>query len=53
MPEEKPALLDRYLQHRRFWEVTMWVVALPLGAAMNSIVAQMGLDRRNLHFASW
>ena len=53
MPQERPSLFDRYLRHRRFWEVTMWLVGLPLGAGVNSIVAQMDLDRRQLHFAWW
>jgi hypothetical protein len=53
MPQDTPTRLDRYLRNRRFWEITMWVVALPLGAAINSIVALMDVERRDLDFAWW
>jgi hypothetical protein len=53
MLQDRPALLDRYLRHRRFWEVTMWVVGLLLSGTINSIVARMDLERRGLRFDGW
>src|SRR5688500_6464503 len=53
MPQERPTLLDRYLRHRRFWEVTMWVGGLLLGAGINSIVVLMDVERQGLQFAWW
>jgi hypothetical protein len=46
-------MLERYLRHRRFWEVTMWVVGLLVSATANSIVVVMDLGRRHLSFAPW
>jgi hypothetical protein len=46
-------MLDRYLQYRRYWEVSMWVVGLLLSATVNSTVALMDVERRNLRFDWW
>ncbi|HEV7716511.1 MAG TPA: LytTR family DNA-binding domain-containing protein, partial [Steroidobacteraceae bacterium] len=53
MPKDSPTLLDRYLRHRRFWEVSMWVVGLTVGAAVNSVVVLMDVARQHLRFAWW
>ena len=48
MPPLTPVLLDRYLRHRRAWEVTFWTV-WGLNAAANSIVAIMDVERRSVN----
>lgn len=53
VPGERPALLDRYLRHRRAWEIALWVAfALFVGGA-NSAVAFMDAQRRALDFNWW
>lgn len=53
MPPDTPVLLERYLRHRRTWEVTFWMVWALLNVAANSIVAIMDVERRSLAFAWW
>lgn len=53
MPQDKPALLDRYLRHRKFWEPALWVICLLLIAAANSIVSWMDVQRGDRSVAPW
>lgn len=47
------ATLDRYLRHRRGWEIALWTAWWLLDAAANSVVAIMDIERRDLQFAWW
>jgi hypothetical protein len=47
------ATLDRYLRHRRGWEIALWAAWWLLDAAANSAVAIMDMERRGLQFAWW
>jgi hypothetical protein len=53
MPSDANRMLDRYLAHRRAWEVVLWTAWWLLNAAANSVVAVMDIERRNLEFARW
>lgn len=53
MPPVTPVLLERYLRHRRAWEVTFWLVWALLNIVANSIVAIMDVERRSLAFPWW
>ena len=53
MPPVTPVLLERYLRHRRAWEVAFWMVWGLLNVVANSIVAVMDVERRSLSFAWW
>ncbi len=53
MPPVTPVLLERYLRHRRAWEVAFWMVWGLLNVVANSIVAVMDVERRSLAFAWW
>ena len=53
MPPTAHAMLDRYLQHRRVWEVGLWTAWWLLDAAANSVVVIMDIERRGLTFAWW
>jgi hypothetical protein len=53
MPAARSSLLDRYLRHRRAWEIALWLLFALLSAAANSLVALMDLERRSVHFAWW
>ena len=46
-------LLDRYLRHRRSWEIALWTTWWLLDAAANSAVAIMDVERRHLQFDWW
>lgn len=46
-------LLDRYLRHRRGWEIALWTTWWLLDAAANSTVAIMDVERRHLQFDWW
>jgi LytTr DNA-binding domain len=46
-------LLDRYLRHRRIWEVALWTTWWLLDAAANSAVALMDFERRGLPVEWW
>lgn len=46
-------LLERYLRHRRAWEVTFWLLWGLLNGIANSVVAIMDIERRSLAFAWW
>ena len=46
-------MLDRYLRHRRIWEVALWTAWWLLDAAANSTVALMDIERRDLQFEWW
>jgi hypothetical protein len=45
--------MDRYLRHRRAWEVSLWSGSLLIVAIANSLVAQMDVERGALGFAWW
>ena len=53
MPPDTPVLLERYLRHRRAWEVTFWLLWALLNIVANSIVAIMDVERRSLAFPWW
>jgi DNA-binding LytR/AlgR family response regulator len=46
-------MLDRYLRHRRVWEVALWTTWWLLDAAANSAVSIMDIERRDLQFDWW
>jgi len=46
-------MLDRYLRHRRTWEIALWTTWWLIDAAANSAVAIMDIDRRDLQFDWW
>ena len=46
-------MLDRYLRHRRIWEIALWTAWWLLDAAANSTVALMDIERRELQFEWW
>jgi hypothetical protein len=46
-------LLDRYLRHRRIWEIALWTTWWLLDAAANSVVALMDFERRSLPVDWW
>ena len=48
-----PSPLDRYLRHRRFYEVGFWVVFLLEEATANSITTIMDIRRAGVSFVSW
>jgi len=52
MTDHKP-LLDRYLPHRRLFEVGFWVLFFGLQATINSVIVNMDVDRVRLDFARW
>lgn len=45
--------LDRYLRHRRFYEVGFWVVFWLLQATGNSLTSIMEVRRATVRFADW
>lgn len=53
MPPTANAMLDRYLRHRRVWEISLWTAWWLLNAAANSVVVIMDIERRRLTFAWW
>jgi len=53
MPPTANAMLDRYLRHRRVWEIALWTAWWLLDAAANSVVVIMDIERRGLTFAWW
>ena len=42
--------LDRYLRHRRAWEVSLWSAWWTITVVANSIVVNMDIGRQHLHF---
>jgi hypothetical protein len=46
-------MLDRYLRHRRAWEIGLWSAWFFLDAAANSVVVIMDLERRGLTAQWW
>lgn len=46
-------MLDRYLRHRRIWEIALWTTWYLLDAAGNSIVVLMDFQRRDLSVDWW
>lgn len=48
-----PSPLDRYLRHRRFYEVGFWVLFWLLQAAGNSLTSIMEVRRAAGRFADW
>jgi LytTr DNA-binding domain-containing protein len=53
MPAVANTRLERYLRHRRSWEVALWTAWWLLDAAANSAVSIMDIARRDLQFAWW
>jgi len=53
MSQDKRALLERYLQHRRAWEIAIWIAVPLLFAAANSIVVLMDFERLRLPVDWW
>ena len=53
MPRDIAVLLERYLRHRRAWEVSFWLLWGVLNLVANSIVAIMDVERRSLPFDWW
>jgi hypothetical protein len=53
MPDTQLALLQRYLPWRRYVEVGYWVLAMLLGATINTVVAWFDVQRAHLDFAPW
>ena len=53
MPPDTPQFLERYLRHRRAWEVILWVFWALLNVVANSIVVIMEFERRSLAFDWW
>ena len=53
MPPDTPALLDRYLRHRRAWEVALWLLWGLVNFVANSVVVIMDFGRRSLHVDWW
>lgn len=53
MPTDSRDLLQRYLPHRRLFEVAFWVLFWVLQAAINTVVVWMDIDRVNLRFPRW
>ncbi|HET9445577.1 MAG TPA: hypothetical protein VFO35_04915, partial [Steroidobacteraceae bacterium] len=47
------AMLDRYLRHRRAWEIGLWSAWFFLDAAANSVVVIMDIERRGLTSPWW
>jgi hypothetical protein len=46
-------LLNRYLRHRRIWEIALWTTWYLLDAAGNSVVVLMDFERRDLPVDWW
>lgn len=53
MPPAANVMLDRYLRHRRIWEISLWTAWYLIDAAANSAVVMMDLKRRDLGFDWW
>jgi hypothetical protein len=53
MSADQNTMLDRYLRHRRAWEIGLWTLWWLMNAAANSAVVIMDIERRNLEFARW
>lgn len=53
MSPTTPVLLDRYLRHRRVWEVALWILMGLLDATANSIVVIMDHRRGSMTFDWW
>lgn len=53
MPDKSREVLERYLPWRRFFEVGFWVVSYLFGAALDSVVVLLDVQRVNLPFAAW
>ena len=47
------SMLDRYLRHRRIWEIALWTTWYLLDAAGNSVVVLMDFERRDLSVDWW
>jgi len=54
MPTANPAMLDRYMRHRHWWEAAMWTVGLATAGISGSITAWMEVQRSpTMHHAWW
>jgi DNA-binding LytR/AlgR family response regulator len=46
-------LLDRYLRHRRAWEISLWLLLGLFSGGVNGLVSLMDIERRSLPFDWW
>jgi hypothetical protein len=53
MPPATPTLLDRYLRHRRVWEVALWLLWGVVNFVANSVVVIMDYQRRSQDVDWW
>ena len=53
MPDAQRDLLERYLPWRRWFEIGYWLLAMLLGATLNSIIVLLDIERTHLDFAAW
>ena len=53
VPDPQSALYDRYLPWRRLVEPGFWIVSMLFGAALNSIIVLLDIERVHLDFAPW
>jgi hypothetical protein len=53
MPDKSRELLDLYLPWRRPFEIGFWVVSFLFGAAINSLIVWLDVQRVHLPFAVW
>ena len=53
MPQTANTMLDRYLRHRRIWEVALWAVWWLLDAGFNSVVVIMDMERGHSQLDWW
>jgi hypothetical protein len=53
MPPATPTLLDRYLRHRRVWEVALWLLWGVVNVVANSLVVIMDYQRRSQDVDWW
>jgi hypothetical protein len=51
--DAQQALYERYLPWRRTVEVGFWVCSLLFGAAVNSVIVMLDIERVHLGFAAW
>jgi hypothetical protein len=53
MPPPEPDPLQRWLQHRRPWEVAAWIIFWLGGAVANTVTVSLDVARLKLPFSTW
>lgn len=53
MTQTRRTLLDRYLTHRRTWEVVLWISVIVVWTFPNALVSWMDMKRGGRAFAPW